>query len=83
MSGWLEEGRQPWRADDRRLPVPPGFVVTAAAYLEAVSESGARARLAQAAGRAQCRRSHLAYRDPVGRTRRNHGHAHLLKSQTL
>jgi pyruvate,water dikinase len=29
------------------LPVPPGFVVTAAAYLEAVSESGARARLAR------------------------------------
>src|SRR5512132_3137520 len=27
------------------LPVPPGFVVTAAAYLEAVAESGARARL--------------------------------------
>jgi Pyruvate phosphate dikinase, AMP/ATP-binding domain len=26
------------------LPVPPGFVVTAAAYLEAVSESGARGR---------------------------------------
>jgi pyruvate,water dikinase len=29
------------------LPVPPGFVVTAAAYLEAVSGSGARARLAR------------------------------------
>jgi pyruvate, water dikinase len=29
------------------LPVPPGFVVTAAAFLEAVSESGARARLAR------------------------------------
>jgi pyruvate, water dikinase len=29
------------------LPVPPGFVVTAAAYLEAVAESGARARLAR------------------------------------
>jgi pyruvate,water dikinase len=29
------------------LPVPPGFVVTAAAYLEAISESGARARLAR------------------------------------
>ena len=29
------------------LPVPPGFVVTAAAYLEAVSKSGARARLAR------------------------------------
>jgi pyruvate, water dikinase len=29
------------------LPVPPGFVVTAAMYLEAVSESGARARLAR------------------------------------
>jgi pyruvate, water dikinase len=27
------------------LPVPPGFVVTATAYLDAVSESGARARL--------------------------------------
>jgi pyruvate,water dikinase len=27
------------------LPVPPGFVVTAAAYLEVVGESGARARL--------------------------------------
>ncbi|HEX7211354.1 MAG TPA: PEP/pyruvate-binding domain-containing protein [Propionibacteriaceae bacterium] len=26
------------------LPVPPGFLVTAAAYLAAVSESGARAR---------------------------------------
>jgi pyruvate, water dikinase len=32
------------------LPVPPGFVVTAAAYLEAVSESGARARLARLLG---------------------------------
>jgi len=30
-----------------RLPVPPGFVVTAAAYLEAVSKSGARSRLAR------------------------------------
>jgi pyruvate, water dikinase len=29
------------------LPVPPGFVVTAAAYLEAISGSGARARLAR------------------------------------
>jgi pyruvate, water dikinase len=29
------------------LPVPPGFVVTAAAYLEAVSQSGARVRLAR------------------------------------
>ena len=29
------------------LPVPPGFVVTAAAYLEAVSGSGVRARLAR------------------------------------
>jgi pyruvate,water dikinase len=29
------------------LPVPPGFVVTADAYLEAVSRSGARARLAR------------------------------------
>ncbi|HEX6760500.1 MAG TPA: phosphoenolpyruvate synthase [Propionibacteriaceae bacterium] len=29
------------------LPVPPGFVVTAEAYLHAISESGARARLAQ------------------------------------
>jgi hypothetical protein len=29
------------------LPVPPGFVVTAAAFLEAISESGARARLAR------------------------------------
>jgi pyruvate, water dikinase len=29
------------------LPVPPGFVVTAAVYLESVSESGARARLAR------------------------------------
>jgi pyruvate, water dikinase len=32
------------------LPVPPGFVVTAAAYLEAVSESGVRARLARLLG---------------------------------
>ena len=32
------------------LPVPPGFVVTAAAYLEAVSGSGARARLARLLG---------------------------------
>ena len=30
-----------------RLPVPRDFVVTAAAYLAAVSESGARARLAR------------------------------------
>ena len=29
------------------LPVPPGFVVTAPAYLEAVSASGARERLAR------------------------------------
>ena len=29
------------------LPVPPGFVVTAAAYLEAISGSGARPRLAR------------------------------------
>jgi pyruvate, water dikinase len=29
------------------LPVPPGFVVTAEAYLHAVSESGARTRLAR------------------------------------
>ena len=29
------------------LPVPPGFVVTAAAYVGAISESGARARLAR------------------------------------
>ncbi|HEY6685301.1 MAG TPA: phosphoenolpyruvate synthase [Propionibacteriaceae bacterium] len=28
------------------LPVPPGFVITADAYLDAVSQSGARARLA-------------------------------------
>ena len=32
------------------LPVPPGFVVTAAAYVEAVSVSGARARLARLLG---------------------------------
>jgi hypothetical protein len=32
------------------LPVPPGFVVTADAYLEAVAESGARARLARLLG---------------------------------
>jgi pyruvate, water dikinase len=32
------------------LPVPPGFVVTADAYLHAVSESGARARLTQLLG---------------------------------
>jgi pyruvate,water dikinase len=28
------------------LPVPPGFVITADAYLDAVSQSGVRARLA-------------------------------------
>jgi pyruvate,water dikinase len=32
------------------LPVPPGFVVTAAAYLDAVSESGARARITRLLG---------------------------------
>ena len=32
------------------LPVPAGFVVTAAVYLEAISESGARARLSRILG---------------------------------
>ena len=45
------------------LPVPPGFVVTAAAYVEAVSESGGRARVARLFGRDQSYRCRAGWRE--------------------